>query len=202
MLSKENYGAEHIRALSQRWRGVTPSVFEMTMYAFGLLEALRRSGLDFVFKGGTSLLQEGTDFQETIDVYSKAAEGERKLRGLSSLADRDSISDSFLSALSIATFGASKEKKEYESIYKPGIEKLRSHVFFPPWNQETARECAVKAMVAYACLLRKRNFYSFSPIHRNAFKGKPYRSIAKSIYDVDLYDQAMSAVTLFDPAAK
>lgn len=55
MLCKENFTKEHIvafRADSKR----DPGVLERTVFAFGLLEALARSGLPFVFKGGTCLI--------------------------------------------------------------------------------------------------------------------------------------------------
>lgn len=55
MILKENYEAQHIRDLQVASKG-DPGLIERTLYAFGLLEALATVGLDFVFKGGTSLL--------------------------------------------------------------------------------------------------------------------------------------------------
>ncbi len=55
MLSKENYTSEYISTL-QKKTGADPSILERTVYAFGLLEAIRSVGLPFIFKGGTSLL--------------------------------------------------------------------------------------------------------------------------------------------------
>ncbi len=55
MIAKENYSEEHIREL-QRKSKRDPSLIERTLYAFGLLEALSKVGLPFIFKGGTSLL--------------------------------------------------------------------------------------------------------------------------------------------------
>ena len=55
MISKENYSEEHIRSLQATSKG-DPGLIERTLYAFGLLEALALAGLDFIFKGGTSLL--------------------------------------------------------------------------------------------------------------------------------------------------
>lgn len=40
-------------------RGATkadPSIIERTVFAFGLLEAITRVGMPFIFKGGTSLM--------------------------------------------------------------------------------------------------------------------------------------------------
>src|SRR5574344_2141119 len=56
MLAKENYTKEHIEEIQKRYPKVSLGVFEMTMYAFGLLQRLVSSKLDFVFKGGTSLM--------------------------------------------------------------------------------------------------------------------------------------------------
>ncbi len=55
MISRENYFEPHIRELQNSSKG-DPGLIERTLYAFGLLEALRRVGMEFIFKGGTSLL--------------------------------------------------------------------------------------------------------------------------------------------------
>ena len=55
MLKHENYTSEHIAALRAS-TGADPSILERTVFAFGLLEAIRHVELPFIFKGGTSLL--------------------------------------------------------------------------------------------------------------------------------------------------
>ncbi len=55
MLLKENFYEEHIRDL-QRNSKRDPVLLERTVYAFGLLEALARVGMPFVFKGETCLM--------------------------------------------------------------------------------------------------------------------------------------------------
>lgn len=55
MLSKNNYTAEHISMLKSQ-TGTNLAIIERTVYAFGLLEAIRSVDLPFIFKGGTSLL--------------------------------------------------------------------------------------------------------------------------------------------------
>ena len=55
MLKRENYTSEHIDALRKQ-TGADPSILERTGFAFGLLEALCRVKMPFIFKGGTSLL--------------------------------------------------------------------------------------------------------------------------------------------------
>lgn len=55
MLSKENFTKDYIERLrKQNW--LDPMLLERTIYAFGLLEALARVGMPFIFKGGTSLM--------------------------------------------------------------------------------------------------------------------------------------------------
>lgn len=55
MLTRENYSSEHILAL-QEDSGNDPALLERVLYAFGLLEAITKVKLPFVFKGGTCLM--------------------------------------------------------------------------------------------------------------------------------------------------
>lgn len=55
MLLRENYTKEHIARLREQ-TGADPSILERTIFAVGLLEAIRSVGMPFIFKGGTSLL--------------------------------------------------------------------------------------------------------------------------------------------------
>lgn len=55
MISKDSFSLEHIRQLQTYSHG-DPTLIERTLYAFGLLEALARTGLPFLFKGGTCLI--------------------------------------------------------------------------------------------------------------------------------------------------
>ena len=87
MIIRENYGEEHIRELQRKSRK-DPQLIERALYALGLLEALSKTGMKFVFKGGSCLMlllpqlmrlstdidivvNPGTDVNEYID---KAAE--------------------------------------------------------------------------------------------------------------------------------
>ena len=87
MIKRESFSKEHIQNLVLQ-SGRDPIILERTVYAFGLLEALARVGMPFVFKGGTCLMlllekpqrlstdidiivEPGTDLQEYLD---KAAE--------------------------------------------------------------------------------------------------------------------------------
>lgn len=70
MLTKENFTKEHIDSLRQT-TGADPSILERTVYAFGLLEAIAKTGMPFVFKGGTSLmllLEEPRRLSTDIDI--------------------------------------------------------------------------------------------------------------------------------------
>ncbi len=55
MITKENYTKEHIEAL-QKESGSDPAILERVLFAFGLLEAVCRVELPFIFKGGTCLM--------------------------------------------------------------------------------------------------------------------------------------------------
>jgi len=55
MLNRSNFTEEHIRKL-QRDSKRDPSIIERTVFAFGLLEAISRVGMPFIFKGGTCLM--------------------------------------------------------------------------------------------------------------------------------------------------
>lgn len=55
MLTRENFTEKHIRKLQSESRR-DPILIERTIYAFGLLEAITRVGMPFIFKGGTCLM--------------------------------------------------------------------------------------------------------------------------------------------------
>lgn len=55
MLKRENFTEKHIRNLQQSSRR-DPVLLERAVYAFGLLEALARVEMPFIFKGGTCLM--------------------------------------------------------------------------------------------------------------------------------------------------
>lgn len=68
MILSENYSVQHIRELQATSKG-DPILIERTLFAFGLLEALRKVGMDFIFKGGTSLLLLFTSSQTSFYRY-------------------------------------------------------------------------------------------------------------------------------------
>ena len=93
MLTRDNFTEERIRELQNNSKR-DPALIERTIYAFGLLEAIARVGMPFIFKGGTCLMlllkqpqrlstdidivvEPGTDAEE----YPLYVEGIRNLRG-------------------------------------------------------------------------------------------------------------------------
>ncbi len=74
MLSKEIYTQEYISKLRER-TGDDPLMIERTLFAFGLLEAIKSVDMPFVFKGGTSLmllLDRPRRFSTDIDIVVEA----------------------------------------------------------------------------------------------------------------------------------
>ena len=55
MISRDNYSEEHIRLLQQQSHK-DPQLIERALYALGLLEALKQTGMQFIFKGGSSIV--------------------------------------------------------------------------------------------------------------------------------------------------
>ena len=55
MILKETYSLENIDRI-RKVRKVNPPILEHAIFALGLLEALVKVNLDFIFKGGSSLM--------------------------------------------------------------------------------------------------------------------------------------------------
>jgi len=55
MIIRENYEEEHIRELQSKSRR-DPQLIERALYAMGLIEALTKTGMKFIFKGGSCLM--------------------------------------------------------------------------------------------------------------------------------------------------
>ncbi len=56
MLTEHNFSAERNNSLKIKYPNINPAVFEKMIYAFSLIELLAGTDLNFIFKGGTSLL--------------------------------------------------------------------------------------------------------------------------------------------------
>lgn len=55
MFSNDNFTLAHLLEIREQTKA-DPAIIERTIYAFGLLEAISKVGLSFIFKGGTSLI--------------------------------------------------------------------------------------------------------------------------------------------------
>ncbi|HUX53005.1 MAG TPA: nucleotidyl transferase AbiEii/AbiGii toxin family protein [Williamwhitmania sp.] len=92
------------------YRRIDKIILEKMIYALHLLERLKSNGLDFVFKGGTSLvllLEEGSRFSIDIDIISKT--------------DRKELEDILKKVINSSNF-TSFELDEHRS-YLPGVPK-------------------------------------------------------------------------------
>ena len=67
MLTKDNFTLEHIQEIHGN-TNVDPLLLERSIYAFGLLEALVRVGMPFIFKVG-----------QASCCFSKSREGYRRI---------------------------------------------------------------------------------------------------------------------------
>ena len=52
MIDKVVYGIDYIKELQKKYTS-DPGLIERAIYAFGLLEAIKKVGMPFCFKGGT-----------------------------------------------------------------------------------------------------------------------------------------------------
>jgi hypothetical protein len=74
MIAEVSLSLEWITAKHKKY-GKDPSIIESMIYALYLLERLQESGLDFIFKGGTSLillLEQAARFSVDIDIVVRA----------------------------------------------------------------------------------------------------------------------------------
>ena len=55
MITKETYTTEYVNTLREKYKK-DPALLERVLFAFGLLEAIARVGMPFIFKGGSSLM--------------------------------------------------------------------------------------------------------------------------------------------------
>ena len=73
MITKENYDKNHILLLQEKSKR-DPQLLERTLHAFGLLEALCKVNMPFIFKGGTCLmllLEQPRRLSTDIDIIVK-----------------------------------------------------------------------------------------------------------------------------------
>ena len=92
MINNESYNKEWIESFRKQkeFRAVNPPIFEKMIYAFSLLELLAKSGFNFIFKGGTSLLLMPIDsdrFSIDIDIITEKSREELELCIQNSITD-------------------------------------------------------------------------------------------------------------------
>lgn len=79
MISEYSYSKDWLNNLRSSNKGIDPSLCEKMIRALGLMEALIVNNLDFVFKGGTSLIlliEKPERFSIDIDINTKASKVE------------------------------------------------------------------------------------------------------------------------------
>ena len=124
MLTNENYTKDNIQRIREQTKA-DPSIIERTVFAFGLLEAISKVGLTFIFKGGTSLmvlLSEPRRFSTDIDII---------------VEPETNIDDYIQRAGVLFPF---KRVEEHFRDVKRGIEKRHFRFYFDsPYSEEEIR---------------------------------------------------------------
>jgi predicted nucleotidyltransferase component of viral defense system len=87
MIDSISYTEDWIIGRRSIYKRNDPSIIEKTIYSFSLLEKIRDAGIDFIFKGGSSLLLILKDFRRfSIDIdiiYERNLDDlEKKLEGI------------------------------------------------------------------------------------------------------------------------
>lgn len=76
MILKETFDKSRITGFRSKYKNADPGILDKMIHALTLLEELTVSGLDFIFKGGTSLvllLQETHRFSTDIDIITESS---------------------------------------------------------------------------------------------------------------------------------
>ncbi|MEJ5302112.1 MAG: nucleotidyl transferase AbiEii/AbiGii toxin family protein [Bacteroidales bacterium] len=108
----------------QKTGKINPPVFEKMIFAFALLEKLAENGLDFIFKGGTSLVLLLSDFRRySTDIDIITLQTEEELRAVLEKIVQSSVFTAY-------------QKDEKRSSHQP-IPKSHYNISFPSnYNQE------------------------------------------------------------------
>jgi hypothetical protein len=76
MILKETFDKSRITSFRSKYKNADPGILDKMIHSLTLLEELTISGLDFIFKGGTSLvllLQETHRFSTDIDIVTESS---------------------------------------------------------------------------------------------------------------------------------
>ena len=198
MISRDVFTEDYIRALQLKYHR-DPSLIERTIYAFGLLEALVKTGLKFAFKGGTSLMlllprpmrlstdidiivDPGTDIEDYIEKarvifpFIDAGEQERESKG-------------------------SIEKRHFRFKYDSQVNRNEQmYILLDVLFEENPYECVIKKEINnYLLLTEGKNLFVIMPTidcllgdkltafapHTTGIKfGKKNLEIMKQFYDI------------------
>lgn len=106
-------------------KGINVTILEKMVHAFSLLEHLKIAGLDFVFKGGTSLvllLEEGNRFSIDIDIISSVGRGPLE-KILDTVVSRSHFKRHILNERRSYKDGVPKAHYtfEFDSVYNPNV---------------------------------------------------------------------------------
>ena len=79
MISNESFTKDWLLSFRKQYKTLDPGILEKMVNALALVEALKHNGLNFIFKGGTSLillLKEANRFSIDIDIITQATKEE------------------------------------------------------------------------------------------------------------------------------
>ncbi|MEW5844736.1 MAG: nucleotidyl transferase AbiEii/AbiGii toxin family protein [Bacteroidota bacterium] len=126
MITPHSFTKQWIEGIrkKQKTGKVNPPVFEKMIFAFALLEKLAKNGLDFIFKGGTSLVLLLSDFRRfSTDIDIITLQTEEELRAVLENIVQSSVFTAY--------------KKDEKRSSNQSIPKSHYNISFPSnYNQE------------------------------------------------------------------
>ena len=109
------------------------------------------------------IYDESPDFKVVKESYLRSLSFENDFRH-TAYTPRDTLLDTFETAICVASFGQVDDRNEYFSIYKPGIQGLSSNIFGGVYRQGDASDDASKVALLCAGL-----FTGFDVFSRNDY---------------------------------
>lgn len=140
------------------------------------------------------LFDERPSFQTIKENYLHSIAFENAFRG-TSFSAQQILKDSFEASCCIASYGQLDAKKEFVSVYKPGIQGLSSNVFSGIYRQEDAANDATKVALICAGIYRDIDvFYNRGPF---PYTGKSIRYF-KRLRDPEAFLRIRNAFALME----
>ncbi|MCD7834522.1 MAG: nucleotidyl transferase AbiEii/AbiGii toxin family protein [Lachnospiraceae bacterium] len=150
MLTKDNFTVEHIRELQSRSRR-DPVLLERSVYAFGLLEAIARVGMPFIFKGGSCLmllLEHPMRLSTDIDIVVKPG------TDIEDYIKRASEIFPFISCEEQIRVGKNNiEKRHFKFIYSSPINKRNIYILLDVLFEDAKYTCLVSKQIKNELLI-------------------------------------------------